>query len=75
VSFALAVLLMYTKQFDRCVYIGYAVDVQVCQPAKEKKKLRKLRKDTLKDEEKKLFPEVLLLSGNEFFSVSAVEPG
>jgi len=28
------------------------------QPVKEKKKLRKLRKETLKDEEKKLFPEV-----------------
>jgi len=32
--------------------------MQVCQPLKEKKKLRKLRKDALKDEGKKLFTEV-----------------
>jgi len=37
------------------------LQLQVSQPVKEKRKLRKLRKDTLKDEEKKLFPEVCVL--------------
>jgi len=52
------------QQSLQVYYIMYCtlLQLKVVRPAKEKKKLRKLRKETLKDEEKKLFPEVSLLS-------------